>query len=105
MDIKFQNYGQERERIATESELEIYNILKTFPGCSQIELIRKSNNYVSAVLDDWDLARFKYTPNAKWINFPVLEKSSDKHYIESPSEVSAFGDLINKSIEHIEKYQ
>ena len=105
MDIKFQDHGQERERIATESEIEIFNILKSFPGCSNLELIRKSNNYVSAVLGDWDLARFKYTTNAKWINFPVIENSKLKHELYSTDETRNYADLVADSIAHIRKYQ
>lgn len=73
MTIQFSNYGQERERIATESEIEIFDLIRSMTNRDDLELVRKSDNYVSAVLGDWDLARFKYTPRAKWIVFPVLE--------------------------------
>lgn len=100
-----QNYGQERERIATESELEIYEYLKALPGCEDLQLVRKSDNYVSALLGDWDLARFKYTTNAKWITFPVIESSKTKHRLDSPSDAADFADIVSDSVAHIAKYQ
>ena len=104
MTIQFSNYGQERERIATESEIEIFDLIRSMTNRDDLELVRKSDNYVSAVLGDWDLARFKYTPHAKWIVFPVLEAGAQKHRIESPSDVSSFADLLADSIAHIAKY-
>ncbi len=105
MNIKMQDYGQERERIATESELEIFEYLKALPGCDDLQLVRKSNNYVSAVLDEWDLARFKYTPNAKWINFSVLESSKEKHPLDSPQDIALYDDIVRQSVAHILKYK
>lgn len=104
MTTEFQNYGQERERIATESELEIFEIIKALSGCEDLRLVRKSDNYVSVVLGDWDLARFKYTPRAKWIMFPVVESGSAKNRISTPEDVRTFADLLADSIAHIEKY-
>ena len=98
------NYGQERERIATETEIEIFEILKDLTYSDELRLVRKSDNYVSAVLGDWDLARFKYTPRAKWIMFPVVEVGSKKHKIEHPGDVRSFADLLAESLTHIDKY-
>lgn len=103
-DLNFANYGQERERIATESELEIFDLLRSMAGREDLDLVRKSDSYVSAVIGDWDVARFKYTPRAKWILFPAIEVGSTKHRIEATSDVSQFVDLLRKSLEHIEKY-
>ena len=104
MNIKIANYGQERERIATESEIEIFEIVKSLTGSEQLELVRKSDDYVTAVLGEWDLARFKYTPRAKWIVFPVLEAGSKKHRIEAPGDVASYAEILTDSIAHIEKY-
>lgn len=101
MDIQFSKYGQERELIATESELEIFDILKSLPKCGNLELVRKSDNYVTAVLCTWDLARFKYTPRAKWIQFPIIEPAKMKHSIETPSDVRQFMQQIRQSLSHI----
>lgn len=105
MSITFQNYGQERERIATESELEIFEHLKALPGCEDIRLVRKSDNYVTAVFGDWDLARFKYTPRAKWITFPTIEPSKMKHQLETPENVAELADIVAASLECIAKLQ
>ena len=104
VSVKISNYGQERERIATETELEIFEIIKTLSGREDLQLVRKSDNYVSAVLGDWDLARFKYTPRAKWIMFPVVELGSVKNKISTPEDVRSFADLITESLAHIDKY-
>ena len=98
------NYGQERERIATETEIEMFEILKDLSHSEELRLVRKSDNYVSAVLGDWDLARFKYTPRAKWIMFPVVEAGSKKHKIEQPGDVRSFADILAESLTHIDKY-
>lgn len=104
MSIKISDYGQERERIATESELAIFDILKEMTGIDRLKLVRKSNNYVTAIYKGWDLARFKYTPRAKWIAFPVIDVGSVKRRISDPEDVRAFQDVLNKSIEHITEY-
>jgi len=103
MSNLFSNYGQERERIATESELIIFEILQSH--CfGKLRLVRKSENYVSAVLGDWDIARFKYTPRAKWLMFPSVEAKQLKHRIESPTDALEYEDLIKKSYDTAIKY-
>ena len=103
MNITFSNYGQERERIATESELVIFDILQSI--CyGKLRLVRKSDNYVSAVLNDWDIARFKYTPRAKWLMFPIIEAKQIKHRIESPTDAWDFEDMIKQSYETAIKF-
>lgn len=100
----FANYGQERDRVATESELEMFETICSVLGREDLELVRKSDDYVSVVVGDWDLARIKFTPRAKWIVLPVLESGSKKHRIQEPGDVAEFADLIRQSLEHIEKY-
>lgn len=104
MEIKISDFGQERERIATESELEIFEIIKEITGRDDLRLVRKSNDYVSALLGEWDLARFKYTPRAKWIVFPVIDLGSSKRRINAPEDVREFEEDLNDSIAHILKY-
>lgn len=103
--FKIANYGQERERIATESELEIFEVIKTVTGRDDLQLVRKSDDYVTALLGDWDLARFKYTPRAKWIVLPVIEAGSKKHRFESPGDVAEYAEQLKASVEHILKYE
>ena len=102
--ITLGHYGEERERIATEDELEIFEIIKEMTGRDDVELVRKSDNYVSAILGDWDLARFKYTPRAKWVMFPCVELGSTKHRIESPDDVRDFTDELEMSLDRIALY-
>ena len=102
MEIKFANYGQEREVNATDEELKMFDVLKEATGLD-LRLTRKSDSYVTAMYNDWDLARFKFTPRAKWIAFPIVEVGTTKHKITAPEDVAGFGDLLASSIEIIEK--
>lgn len=72
------NYGQERELKCTDEERQIYDlIVQILDGAgldtSMVKLIRKSDDYVSAVMTssgsygDMDIARIKFTQRAKWI--------------------------------------
>jgi len=97
------NYGQERERIATEAELEIFEILKEISG-EDLQLIRRSDDYVTAALGEWDLARIKYTPRAKWVLFPSMDHKGEKMEISAPDDVYNFADLVENSLAVIRKY-
>ena len=102
MEIQFANYGQERDINATEEELKIFELLKEATG-RDLHLVRRSDSYVTAVFKGWDLARFKYTPRAKWIAFPTVEVGPPKHRITNPDEAVRFTDLIAETIAIIEK--
>ena len=104
MSINFSNYGQERERIATEAELEIFDIICSLSGDAELDLVRKSDDYITVVLGEWDLARIKYTPRAKWVIFPLAETRNKKLRIEEPGDVANFEDYIRSSLEIINKY-
>lgn len=97
------NYGQERDLVCTEEERKIFKIICEISG-SNLELVRRSDNYVSAVLGEWDVARIKYTNRAKWIQFPIFDRGSAKHRITSVEDVRDFAGIITDSIEHIKKY-
>lgn len=101
--IKFANYGQKREVNATDGELEIFELLRNVSGLD-LELVRNSDSYVTAKAGTRDFARFKFTPRAKWILFPLMEFGSTKHRIGSPQEIKGFTDLIAGSIESVRKY-
>lgn len=103
MEIKFSHYGEEREVNATNEELEMFETLKNTTGLD-LRLTRKSDSYVTAMYGDWDLARFKFTPRAKWIAFPVAEVGSVKHRITVPEDAAGFGELLDSSIQIIEKH-
>lgn len=104
MNINFTNYGQERERIATESEIKIFELLKEITLADDLQLVRKSDNYVSAVIGDFDLARFKYTPRAKWITFPLSDHRTEKLKINDPDDVRTFAELAENSLAKIRKF-
>ena len=109
MEIKFSNYGQERPVDCTDEEIRIFEALREYVhgvglDPDQIRLVRKSDNYVSAVIGDWDLARFKYTQRAKWIACPTAEAGPPKHRIEDPSQAVSFEDLLTESLATISKF-
>ncbi len=103
--LRFAHYGDEREVNATDEEDQIFDVIRSMvTDPEQLELVRKSDSYVTAVIGEWDLARFKYTDRAKWIIFPNVEAKAQKHYIEDPEDVLSFADLLAESIAHIDKY-
>lgn len=103
MDLmNFSHYGEERERIATEDELAIFNNLLKMSG-RDLKLVRKSDNYVTALLGQYDVARFKYSPRAKWIMFPCVAKAP-KNYITTADDVLAFSDLLQQCIAQAESH-
>ena len=103
MDIRFANYGQERDVNATDEEMKIFEALKDATG-RDLSLVRKSDSYVTAALGEWDLARFKYTQRAKWVSFPTVEVGPPKHRIARPEEAVSFADLIAESLAVIDKH-
>ena len=103
MEINFSHYGEERDVNATDEELKIFAALKEATG-RDLRLTRKSDSYVTAVLGEWDLARFKYTQRAKWISFPTAEVGPPKHKITHPDDAVGFADLIAESLAVIDKY-
>ena len=84
--VKFSHYGENRDIDCTDAEAEIFHIIRSRLDdmnydISPLKLVRKSDSYVSAVMDsgsdygEMDLARFKYTDRAKWIKIcPDFEK-------------------------------
>lgn len=107
-DIKFANYGQDRDLDCTDEEAQIFGALREYFKSvnldpNQLHLVRRSDSYVTAVFRGWDLARFKYTPRAKWIAFPSVEVGPQKHRISTPSEAVSFVDLLTESIRVITK--
>ena len=97
-----QNYGQQRDLVCTEEEHEIFEIIKEISG-TNLDLVRRSDNYVTASFGDWDVARIKYTTRAKWIQFPIFDTGS-KHRISSVDDTWSFKAIIRDSLDHIRKY-
>lgn len=102
--VKFSDYGQLRDIDCTDGEYEIFELLRQLSG-EDLELVRRSNDYVTALLGEWDLARIKYTARAKWIVLPVIDRGSTKRRITSVEDVRQHEEDLAKSIEHIKKYQ
>ena len=71
---------------------------------NELDLERYSTNYLTIKLGEWDLARYLWGPRSKWIQFPTVEVSKVKHKIKTPEEVEQFSELLQKSVEQIEKY-
>lgn len=103
-EIKFANYGQERNVNATPEEIQIAEwIINEYPD-DDLRLTRVSNDYVTIKRGEWDIVRFKYTDRAKWLMFPTLEAKQAKHYIDNPEEVEDYEAAIKDSIEIAKKY-
>ena len=79
--IKISHYGELRDVNATDEEIEIYNILQSYVS-DPLELVRKSDSYVSVMHGDRDLARIKFTERAHWISFQIVDSMRGK-YAES----------------------
>lgn len=94
MDLTFNNYGQERDINATSQELKIFEYLATI--CPELELCRKADNYLTATIHDQDVARFKFTPRAKWIRFPNVH--DDKITLSAPSDIENLSDMVADSV-------
>lgn len=101
--LEFQNYGQERNLDATPEETEIFEIIKRITEADDLQFVRKSDNYVTAAVGPYDVARFKFISRAKWIMFPPIEIGSTKHRIKSTKEVDGFQNELMKSLEHARK--
>lgn len=103
------HHGEERAVEAEQEEAQMFSIIQVMfedegyaPG--QLSLVRKSKDYVSAVVGDWDVARFKYTDRAKWIIFPYAEAKAVKHYIEAPDDVRTMTDLFALQVKALSKH-
>lgn len=101
--FQFAHYGEERDFEATKEELEMFEILRSIIKDDDLRLTSKSNNYVSAVIGDFDVARMKFTDRAHWIIIPYAEPKAAKHQISSPSDILQFRNLIDKNQEYINK--
>lgn len=97
--FKFANYGQLREVNATEGELDIF-----FAICAviehagfdsnELELVRKSDSYVTARIGVSDVARFKSTERTQWVMFPYTSKQARKIPIEDFREIQQYERVI-----------
>lgn len=107
VEITFTHYGEEREVNCTDREQEIFDIICSV--CDEqniLELVRKSDSYVSAIIRTEkyglaDIARFKFTPRAKWIK---LYPHFDKRTISSPDDVGSMAEELKNAYQENLKY-
>ncbi len=104
--------GGERDTVCTEEERAIYNRIVTILAragldTEPVRLTRKSDNYVSAVMDSgseygaMDIARIKYTNRAKWI---VICPKSERIPLQSFEDVDELADRIIEAYEFNQPY-
>lgn len=98
-NIKFTHYGEVRDLNATDEEKEIFlAICEIVSEAGQdpklIEFCRKSDSYVTASIGPHDIARFKFTPRAKWVQLPYSADERGKRPIESPVDVRQWSQLV-----------
>ena len=110
--VNMGNYGQERDLVCTEEERIIFRIICKICednglDVSPIRLTRKSDNYVSVVMDSgsdygaMDLARIKYTNRAKWI---IIGPEFKKAPISAPEDVLNMAENVVNSYHFNEPY-
>lgn len=86
---------------ANADELLMFDYIKS--ACPSVQIVRNASAYLSAVYNETDVARFKFSPRAKWIMFPYLDKK--KRYIEKIDDLSAFKEDIIKSYDEAVKIE
>ena len=98
MGIEFEHYGEERTVNATKGEEALYNkLLEILNYPEHIQLARKSENYVYAVVGVADVCMFKWNSRTHWIILPLINKK--KIYLASVDDLELYRDQI---IEHYE---
>ena len=103
--LNFAHYGEERDLNATPEELKICELIaEMLPSQEGTRVVRKSDDYITLMFGEWDLARVKYTPRAKWVNLSVVDKGNFKRRIADVSQVEEFREDVIRSYEHILKY-
>ena len=95
--VVFSDYGSKRELDATAEEVRIHHIIHQITKADDLNFIRRSNNYVSAAIGPTDVARFKFTKKAKWIQLPYV--LDDKVKLEKPDDVFFLKDDLIKAVE------
>lgn len=75
-----------RDPNPTQHEAELFELCRLAIEDSgrdpeRLELVRRSDAYVTAAIGLFDVCRIKYSPRAKWIQFPYDGADSDKRYL------------------------
>lgn len=93
----FADYGSDRELNATAEEVKIHHIICQLTKAEDLDFVRRSNNYVSVAIGQTDVARFKFTERAKWIQLPYV--LGDKVKITEPGDIRELKDDLIKAVE------
>ena len=97
-----------RDLNATDEEQMIFDrVVELFEengrDTDELELVRKSPNYVTILYGEWDLVRVKFTDEARWLLFPTVDRSDARIYIEDPGDINEYIDKLGDSLAHIDK--
>lgn len=96
-ELRFADYGQLKELDCTGEEMIIYDILRSVTGADDLECVRRTDKYVSAAIGETDVARFKFTPRARWILFPYEPNSKIK--LASPTDAESLAEEAKKAVQ------
>lgn len=100
--------GLHKELNATDNERKAYRIIKQILDdndydTSFLQLVRRSDSYVTIDAFGSDLCRLRFGPKAQWIVFPWI--SNDRHVVEDISRLPELEDFITKSYDYSNKYK
>ena len=103
--FQFAHYSELRGLDATEGEMEIYETVCEILDdegldVEALELVRKSDSYLTIVLGPTDVARIKYTDRVKWILFPY--GSNEKIRISSVDAINSHTRQLTEAYETAE---
>jgi len=101
MELKFAHYGKYRDVNANIDEIDLFGqILSTLHesgrDVSEIQLVRKSDKYITALLYETDICRFKFNDRAKWIELPYSKSGRKKIYIEKVQDVQQYAEELGR---------
>ena len=102
MGIKIAHYGEERPFNATDEEVQIFHVIREMFPDEKIIIVRKSSNYLSAVCHSMDIARFKFTKKAKWIQLPYV--LDDKVKLTDPEDIRQIRSDLERAIAESKKF-
>lgn len=94
ISFDFAHYGEERALNMTDGEKQVAEYLQKL---CPLEIVRKSDDYLTAVYKEYDVVRFKCTERAKWLNICFLDLGKVKRRFENLEDLAQFDEDIIKS--------
>lgn len=91
-------FMEDRDINANENEAAVFAFIKSL--CPAVELVRRSEAYLTAAVGINDVVRFKCTDRAKWINVCYVDLGKVKRRFEKIDDLAAFKDDIIKSYDY-----